>query len=313
MDEKHFGQELGNSRNFSPENLAEMAFSLLPPRDYIQTFLLSLFSLLACVSAFATSFGPIPLTVQMRQAAYIYQGKILGRRTEIEKESQRPYTYWNLEQVQVLKSPPNDASTNVILREPGGEVGNIGYRVAGSAEFRDGEEVIVFAHETNEANVKEVFGLASGKYTVESPGATTNEAKKTLTSGIGFVALDSEGEKLSVEEFKHILERVKQNSPTAMDQKIVFNTHGEANHQHENTFPSPLREKKEYTIDKQSSTVNQSTSHNPNSPQNIVQNSPDDPDRNLSGKQEERSTIFTILAVALAVFVAGILWIKYKR
>jgi len=279
---------------------------IFPSSDFIQTFLLSLLSFLICISAYATTFGPLPLTKQMQEAPYIYQGKIQGRWVDAEKNSGKPYTYWNLFDVTVLKSPPNDNGTSVILRQPGGEIGDIGYRIAGTAEFQEGEEVIVFARNTDENNVKEVLGLASGKYAIEENAS----GKKILKNGIGFIAVNTRNEALSISDFKEILSRTLQGENTEDDKKILFNVR--SNHEHENkhVFPDSSNQvnqsfsSSEYTQGGETQTKKM---------QIDIQKEENAPDKSLTGLKVESSTIFVILAAGLAAFFIGIFWIILKK
>lgn len=305
MDEKHLERGLYQPPSFSPDLLAKLAFALLPSPNSVQALLLSLLSFFACIQAFATSFGPLPLTAQMENAPYIYQGKIRGRWVEIEKNSQKPYTYWNLIDVEILKAPGNENLRELILRQPGGEVGDLGYRVAGSADFNDGEEVIVFAKGTDLPNVREVMSLAAGKYAVENdPKGNT-----VLRNGIGFTTTDAGGSPLSVEDFRQILTRVKQGASTEADKKIIFNVQGGTHENDEpHTFPDQSA-KLDYSNTNSTSPSQNST----NSPPNPVQKDEKAPDMSSSGLREERSTILVFVSIAVAAFLAGILWIVLRR
>ena len=87
-----------------------------------------------CSSAFATTFGPISVVDQLQNAQYVVRGSIMGSAwVEPEPRLQRPYTYWRLTVRE--QNLGNSLPVSIVIRQPGGEIGEIGYHVAGSAEF----------------------------------------------------------------------------------------------------------------------------------------------------------------------------------
>lgn len=174
----------------------------------------------------ATTFGPINVTEQIRKSQYFLHGRIRGAGwVEMERRLQRPFTHWRL---QVLDQPVGSPVGNeVTIRQPGGEIGDLGYHVAGSAKFTDGEEVFVNVRDTDEANVKEVVGLASGKYSV-APGA---DGKPQVRSGLGFPVRDAGGKAMSPKEFLSLAERIADGRETEQDRNLMLNN--KAVHDHD--------------------------------------------------------------------------------
>lgn len=188
--------------------------------------------------AVATSFGPISLVDQARSAQYIVRARVLTPgNSSLERTSRRPYTYWK---IAVLEQPlGNELGGEVDIRQPGGEVGDLGYRVAGSANFQAGEEVFVSLRDTDDGDVKEVVGLASGKYTVEDGG-------KAVHSGLGPAILGPDGNPLTADEFTQVVRRIASGRETQKDKTIFVNrmslqdghNHGQNPHAHGISSPA---------------------------------------------------------------------------
>jgi hypothetical protein len=69
-------------------------------------------------------------------------------------------------EIQVSETLKGSPRKTVMVRQPGGVVGNIGQRVDGVASFDQGEEVVVFlARRPDDSFV--VQGMAQGKFRVE--------------------------------------------------------------------------------------------------------------------------------------------------
>ncbi|MGZ3740804.1 MAG: hypothetical protein ACXVB9_15590, partial [Bdellovibrionota bacterium] len=150
-----------------------------------------------------------------QNSQYMVRGRVVGSaQVRPEKSVNRPYTYWH---VQVEEQFQGEAlPSNLEVREPGGEIGELGYHVAGTAEFSDGEDTFIALHDTPEAGVKEVVGLASGKYTV-APG---KNGKPVVMSGLGNPIFGTDGEPLSPEDFSSLLHRISRGQATAADKNI---------------------------------------------------------------------------------------------
>jgi hypothetical protein len=177
--------------------------------------LLLLFPLLA----FATTFGPISVVEQAQHSGYVVHGRVLGAPwMMMDPRVKRPYTYWKLA---VLEQPIGlqALSGELNIREPGGEVGDMGYHVAGAASFTADEEVFVTLRDSDDPSTKEIVGLASGKYTVEKDG----NGNTKVTSGLGLTVNGNDGKPLSAAEFTALLQRVARHQETAADREIYVN------------------------------------------------------------------------------------------
>jgi hypothetical protein len=185
--------------------------------------------------ALATTFGPIPVYKQAENSQYYVHGRVVsGPETRMEPRLGRPYTYWAVEvSEQPLGDPLGD---RVTVREPGGEVGDMGYHVAGTAEFTAGEEVYIALHDTDEApGIKEVVGLASGKYRVETGAG----GKPVVRNGLGVPVTGSSGVALSPDEFSALLRRVAAGETTEAD-RTIFVTRKPSHELEETAFARAL-------------------------------------------------------------------------
>lgn len=172
--------------------------------------------------AWATTFGPINVADQIRKSQYFLHGKITqGPWAEMERRLGRPFTHWKLQISEQFTGPSLGAE--VIIRQPGGEIGEMGYRVAGSANFSVGEEVFVTVRETDEPGIKEVVGLSSGKYKVDK----TNGEK--IQNGIGF-PVQVNGKNLSAKEFSQLATRISKGIETESDKNIILNQNFSQDH-----------------------------------------------------------------------------------
>jgi hypothetical protein len=164
--------------------------------------------------AWATTFGPITVFTQAQNTGYFVYGQVTeGPTTYLEKNFHKPFTRWTLAITRQTQGEP--LGSQVLIREPGGEIGDYGYHVAASAEFTVGEEVFVALHDTDEPDIKEVTGLASGKYSVETGAG----GKQVVVSGLGLPVTGENGP-LGPEEFTNLLERIARGDATAADKDI---------------------------------------------------------------------------------------------
>jgi hypothetical protein len=165
-------------------------------------------------SANATTFGPITVYQQAQNSQYYVHGRIVGSSwVKMAPYVDRPYTYWRL---QVLEQQLGDPLPSEIeIRQPGGEIGDTGYQMAGTAVFAAGEDTFIALHDTDEASgVKEVVGLASGKFKVQ-----TLNGQQVVVSGLGLPVMGAAGY-LTPGEFSSLLKRIAKGEVTEADKKI---------------------------------------------------------------------------------------------
>ena len=175
--------------------------------------------LLLSAEALATTFGPIPVVQQAEHSQYFAKGTVVGAPwVEMEPRENRPYTYWRVRvQDQQIGEPLGET---IVIRQPGGEIGDMGYNVAGAANFRAGEEVFVALRSTDQAaDVKEVVGLSSGKYRIEKGP----NGELVVINGLGLPVTGGDGKWLSPEAFRKLLQRVAKNESTDADKNVFVN------------------------------------------------------------------------------------------
>lgn len=82
-----------------------------------------------------------------------------------ELRTGRVFTFTELSVTEALKGKP---PAKLVVRQPGGEAGGIGQRVAGAATFTPGEEVVLFLEPAkDDPAVYLVTGMSAGKVRLE--------------------------------------------------------------------------------------------------------------------------------------------------
>lgn len=94
-------------------------------------------------------------------APLIVRGVVGQQQARWDDAGRRIHTFTEVKVVEQLKG---EAPALVMVRQPGGEVGELGQRVAGVARFEPGEEVVLFLEQpADDASVWLVRGLGAGK------------------------------------------------------------------------------------------------------------------------------------------------------
>jgi hypothetical protein len=111
-------------------------------------------------------------------ADLVVQGKVLDQTTKSTRDGRQLVTVVRVQVSETLKGSPRQ---QVRLVGPGGELGDIGQHVSGSATFTDGEEVLLFLARS-QGEVYELVGMAQGKYRIErgGPGSPTRAIPEPL-------------------------------------------------------------------------------------------------------------------------------------
>lgn len=139
----------------------------------------------------ATTFAMLDEQGLTRQAAVVASGRVLRVDANPDPRSGGIFT-------EVVIQPDalvvGDAPAGVIiLHEPGGELPDRAEYIAGRAEYRAGERVLVFASEAADGNLR-TASLAMGKYTIHGDGRL---ATVTRDLGIGVLVLDPRSAQLT--------------------------------------------------------------------------------------------------------------------
>jgi hypothetical protein len=122
------------------------------------------FLLLALLPAVAlgTTMKELSLEVLSQSAELIVIGDCMGKSVHFNEGHTRIYTDWTIRVKQVIKGK---SGTEVVIRQLGGEIGDIGMRMTGTARFLPLEEVLVFTGAELEG-ARMLIGLAQGKFRI---------------------------------------------------------------------------------------------------------------------------------------------------
>jgi hypothetical protein len=121
------------------------------------------------------------------EADGIVHARVVGQRSEWAEE--RIVTRVDLQVIECLEGPWA-AGEVVTIERLGGAVGNLAMRVPGTAEFLDGEEVVVFLRAVGEARPPMVLGMAQGKFTVVADPVVATPMVTRSLDGLGIVDPD---------------------------------------------------------------------------------------------------------------------------
>lgn len=96
---------------------------------------------------------------------------------------------WTRAELSVLETVKGAAPQTILVRQPGGEVGDKGQRVEGVAKFTPGEEAVFFLETVpDEAGVYTVYALGAGKVAFEKSKVGEVRAVRHL-DGLAFYQL----------------------------------------------------------------------------------------------------------------------------
>jgi len=124
-------------------------------------FLSAAAALLAAAPAAAATALPATVEGLARASTLVVRGTVEGQEVRVGADGSRLYTFVALRVAEALKG---EAPALLLVRVPGGVLGERGQRVAGAAAFADGEEVVAFLSPAGA--VHQVTGMAQGKFTV---------------------------------------------------------------------------------------------------------------------------------------------------
>jgi hypothetical protein len=102
----------------------------------------------------------------------VVRGKVKKMQSRWAKTGGRIVTDIEVEVTEALKGEP---AKTIVIRQPGGVVGDIGQKVQGLATFEPGEEIVVFL-EQRPGNAFDVYGSAQGKFRLKA----SDDGKKLL-------------------------------------------------------------------------------------------------------------------------------------
>ena len=141
---------------------------------------------LTAPSAFATLAFSLTTAEMTRNADEIVIGKVANIESNWEDGGKKIYSYV---EVQVSESLKGVESQTVLIRQLGGEVGDIGQRIEGLSTFDSGEEILVFLKE-NSTGELQVVGMSQGKYRIITDRASGSRTARRDTHGLCILQKD---------------------------------------------------------------------------------------------------------------------------
>jgi hypothetical protein len=139
-----------------------------------------------------------------RQADAVIRGTVSRAESRWSGDRRTIFTEVEIQVAETLKGP---ARKTVIVREPGGVVGNIGQRVDGVASFQKGEEVVVFLARRPDDSFA-VEGMAQGKFRVER--SSDGRAAFAVRGDVDALVLDpATGRPVQVEQRSRTLDELR--------------------------------------------------------------------------------------------------------
>jgi hypothetical protein len=136
--------------------------------------------LLSGEPALAALAPPVTVEALARQADAVVRGKVEKRESRWAEDGRHIFTFVT---VHVRKVWRGEAPERVVVRVPGGEVGDVGQRVDAAPAFDDGEEVVLFVNR-EDGDTYRVHGLGLGKFRVEGAEARPDLRRFTFTEGV---------------------------------------------------------------------------------------------------------------------------------
>jgi len=133
-------------------------------------------AVLAGQPALAAKARPVSVEALARDADAVVEAQVEGKQSRWAADRRHLYTVVTLRVVQALRGK---APARLVVRVPGGMVGDIGQHVDAAAEFSAGERAVVFLRR-HRGGLWRVHGSGLGKFRIEGSQALPS------TEGISF-------------------------------------------------------------------------------------------------------------------------------
>lgn len=141
------------------------------------------------MTAFLASFANATVVIsqsleEMAQTApIIVEGTVEQVQTQWAESAARIYTYAEISVSRPLKGK---VKSTVLVKQPGGIIGELGHSVAGAARFKTGEKVLLFLEPAvDEDEVYLVWSMAAGKISFRENNLGEMRAQRDL-EGLSF-------------------------------------------------------------------------------------------------------------------------------
>lgn len=148
------------------------------------------------LSAFSTVVVSMTMEEMTRVAPVVVRGTV----ARVEPTwSEGHHSIWTYSEIVVSEALKGPSATSVLIKQPGGEIGQRAMSVAGSAQFSAGEDVVVFLEPAvDEPGVYVVLSMSAGKVMLESQNGT-RLARRNL-HGLAFARPGEKGVVARVDE-----------------------------------------------------------------------------------------------------------------
>ena len=137
------------------------------------------------LSAYATMVRKLNDEAMVNQAGTIVTGTVTSVKSEWNEDRTKIFTYITITPNNFLKA--NDMPQQIIIKQPGGEVGEIGMLVEGISVYEQGDEVLLFLKKGRKGFYRTI-GLSQGTFSIQTDPVTQRrilfkkKAKITRTS-----------------------------------------------------------------------------------------------------------------------------------
>lgn len=186
----------------------------------IPTILTVLVLGLFVLPARATVVVDLPLPEHSRRASLVVRGTVEEQHSDWEPEHRRIATFTKIRVLETLSGAAQPSSL-IVIRQPGGVVGEVGQHVAGTAQFTVGEEVVVLLEPHRQATTEyTLVALAASKYAVKRANGQTKLVRDV--SGLTLLKKDASGKlkdevtkpvtSMPLEEFRTVVRESSKNT-----------------------------------------------------------------------------------------------------
>lgn len=139
---------------------------------------------LVSLGASATVIVHETLEQMAQHVPVIVRGKVARSVAGWDADKRRIWTWTELVVTERVKGA---ASGVVLMKQPGGEVEGFGQAVAGTAQFTEGEDVVVFLDRApDERGTWRVYGMSAGKISITTTGGKSVAQRDT--TGLAFAS-----------------------------------------------------------------------------------------------------------------------------
>ena len=139
--------------------------------------------LLVPSAVFATVVIGETIEEMARASTVVVRGRIVQVQPQLEERSGRINTYADVQVIEVLKGA---RTASILVKQPGGEIGNRGTHVAGAGRFVTGQDSVLFLEQApDEPGVFILRALAAGKVDFEQSSKGELKAVRHL-GGLAF-------------------------------------------------------------------------------------------------------------------------------